>query len=290
MLIGAHVSPAGGPANAVARGVERGCDGDPDLQPEPARVEADGLQRRAGRGLPRGDGGQPRRRAADPRRLPAQRGHDRQGDPRQDARLADRLAARRATRSAPHAVVLHPGSRPGRQGRARRSSARARSSREALAESDALPAAPREHRGHRAARSGARSRSWPTLFEAAGGGDRAWACAWTPATCSPRATTSAPRTGCAGALDECDALVGAERLGSLHLNDSQTPLGSNRDRHADVGEGEIGRRGCAVFLSEPRFAELPCVLETPGPDRQGPTKAEITLTRRLLGQGTNRRR
>ena len=50
-----------------------------------------------------------------------------------------------------------------------------------------------------------------------------------------------------------DAAVGLDRLGSLHLNDSQTPLGSNRDRHATIGDGEIGRTGCAAFLSEPRF-------------------------------------
>ena len=95
--------------------------------------------------------------------------------------------------------------------------------------------------------------------------------------------------GLASVLDECVEIVGAGRVGSLHLNDSQTPLGSNRDRHADVGEGELGRRGCSVFLSEPRFAELPCVLETPGPDGHGPTRAQITLTRRLLGQGVKRR-
>ena len=93
----------------------------------------------------------------------------------------------------------------------------------------------------------------------------------------------------AGVMDRCLTIVGRGRLHCLHVNDSQTPLGSNRDRHADVGEGEIGRRGCAVFLSEPRFAELPCVLETPGPDGHGPTRAQITLTRRLLGQGVKRR-
>ncbi len=54
-------------------------------------------------------------------------------------------------------------------------------------------------------------------------------------------------------LDECDRVVGLDRLGSLHLNDSMTALGSNRDRHADIGDGEIGEDGCAVFLSEPRF-------------------------------------
>jgi deoxyribonuclease-4 len=90
-------------------------------------------------------------------------------------------------------------------------------------------------------------------------------------------------------VDRCAKIVGLRRLRCLHLNDSQTPLGSNRDRHADVGEGEIGRRGCAVFLSEPRFQDLPCVLETHGPDRQGPTKQEITRTRRLRAQGRRRR-
>ncbi len=93
-------------------------------------------------------------------------------------------------------------------------------------------------------------------------------------------------------LDECAALVGLERLGSLHLNDSMTPLGSNRDRHTNVGEGEIGMRGCAVFLSEPRFDGLPCVLETPGPHHSGPRAAEIALARTLRkrGQAARRRR
>jgi deoxyribonuclease-4 len=65
-------------------------------------------------------------------------------------------------------------------------------------------------------------------------------------------------------LDEFDRVVGLERLASLHINDSVTPLGSNRDRHANLGDGEIGREGCAAFLSEPRFEGLPCVLEGPG--------------------------
>jgi deoxyribonuclease IV len=83
--------------------------------------------------------------------------------------------------------------------------------------------------------------------------------------------------------------VGAGRVGSLHLNDSQTPLGSNRDRHADVGEGELGRRGCSVFLSEPRFDGLACVLETPGRNRSGPTRRDLALTRRLRTDGQRRR-
>ena len=47
-------------------------------------------------------------------------------------------------------------------------------------------------------------------------------------------------------LDDCVKQVGRGRVGSLHLNDSQTPLGSNRDRHANVGDGELGRKGCSV--------------------------------------------
>ena len=63
-------------------------------------------------------------------------------------------------------------------------------------------------------------------------------------------------------LREATSKLGRGRIHSLHLNDSQTPLGSNRDRHANIGEGELGESGCAAFLSEPRFEDLPCVLET----------------------------
>ncbi|MBW3609729.1 MAG: endonuclease, partial [Actinobacteria bacterium] len=84
--------------------------------------------------------------------------------------------------------------------------------------------------------------------------------------------------------------VGLERLGSLHLNDSQMPLRSNVDRHANIGEGELGEDGCAVFLSEPRFQGLPLVLETPGPERSGPTAEELALTRALRERGLAARR
>ena len=81
-------------------------------------------------------------------------------------------------------------------------------------------------------------------------------------------------------LDDFDAASALERLGSLHLNDSQTPLGSNGDRHANPGEGELGREGCAAFLSEPRFEGLPCVLELNGPE-----KKDIRLARKLRKEG-----
>ena len=101
--------------------------------------------------------------------------------------------------------------------------------------------------------------------------------------------SAAPEALCA-VLDRCDALVGLERLGSLHLNDSQTPLGSNVDRHANIGEGELGEAGCAVFLSEPRFDGLPLVLETPGANHSGPTAEGILWTRTLRERGLAARR
>ena len=83
-------------------------------------------------------------------------------------------------------------------------------------------------------------------------------------------------------LDDCERAVGVGRLRSLHLNDSQTPLGSNRDRHANIGEGELGLEGARAFVNAPRFAGLPCVLETPGPDRSGPTAEELALVMSLI--------
>jgi deoxyribonuclease-4 len=73
-------------------------------------------------------------------------------------------------------------------------------------------------------------------------------------------------------LDELDETIGLDRLKALHINDSQTTLGSNRDRHANVGEGEIGA-GMASFLGRPRMQGLPAILETPGHEGKG-TDAE----------------
>jgi deoxyribonuclease-4 len=128
------------------------------------------------------------------------------------------------------------------------------------------------------------------LLAAAGGDQRLGVCL---DSCHLLASGYDIRTidGVTQVLDDFDATVGLDRLRSLHLNDSLTPLGSNRDRHADIGEGEIGETGSAAFLSEPRFDTLPCVLETPGPDRQGPTKQELALCAKLRkrGQATRRR-
>lgn len=87
------------------------------------------------------------------------------------------------------------------------------------------------------------------------------------------------------AVDDLDRLVGLERLRALHVNDSAVPMGANRDKHANVGEGEMGPRGIATFLSEPRFEGLPALLETPGPEKRGADPAEVQRARNLRAEG-----
>jgi deoxyribonuclease-4 len=85
-------------------------------------------------------------------------------------------------------------------------------------------------------------------------------------------------------LDELDAKIGVDRVRALHLNDSQMPFGSNRDRHANVGEGLIGE-GMASFLGHPRLQDLPCTLETPGHDGKGVDEQCLASARRLHEAG-----
>ena len=71
------------------------------------------------------------------------------------------------------------------------------------------------------------------------------------------------------AVADLDRQVGLDRLRCLHVNDSLTPLGSNRDRHDSVGAGLIGN-GLATFLGHPAFQGLPAILETGRADGDGP--------------------
>ena len=88
-------------------------------------------------------------------------------------------------------------------------------------------------------------------------------------------------------LDELDASIGLARLQALHINDSAVELGSNRDRHANVGEGLIGER-LSAFLGRPRLQELPAVLETAGHEGKGPDALCMRELERLwrLGVGS----
>ncbi len=281
MLIGAHVSPAGGPAMAVERGIERGASAIQIFNQNPrawkpreytadeiaayhaaiAVSDVDALLIHAVY-LLNCASDDAEIRANTLRSLIA------------SLRAGDMLAA--------HAVVLHPGS--AKTGDVDEAISRAGEViAEALTESEGCPL----HLENTAGSGATLGRSFAqlaTLIEVAGGDERLGVCL---DSCHLLASGYEIRTEQAlgEVLDECAELVGLERLGSLHLNDSQTPLGSNVDRHANVGEGELGPDGCAVFLSEPRFDGLPLVLETPGPRRSGPTAEELELTRALRARG-----
>jgi deoxyribonuclease-4 len=88
-------------------------------------------------------------------------------------------------------------------------------------------------------------------------------------------------------LDDVDARIGLDRLRVLHANDSKAPLGSNRDRHDNIGEGLIGE-GLGQFLSHPKLQELPVLLEVPGLDGKGPNADEIRKLRELHGRWISR--
>ena len=81
-------------------------------------------------------------------------------------------------------------------------------------------------------------------------------------------------------LDELDREIGLDRLRALHVNDSKTPLGSNVDRHDNVGEGLLGEK-LGVFLGNPRLQGLPAILEVPGQDGHGPDATQIAATKEL---------
>jgi deoxyribonuclease-4 len=89
--------------------------------------------------------------------------------------------------------------------------------------------------------------------------------------------------------DEFDAKIGLDRLHCLHVNDSAVPLAGNRDKHAPLTEGELGRKGLSAFLSEPRFERLPALLEGPGPEGKAVDAGQVQLARRLRKQGLKRR-
>jgi deoxyribonuclease-4 len=69
--------------------------------------------------------------------------------------------------------------------------------------------------------------------------------------------------GYAETFAQFDALLGIEHLHCIHLNDSQYDLGEERDRHEHIGEGYVGLEGFRQLVNDPRFADLPMLLETP---------------------------
>jgi deoxyribonuclease-4 len=84
-----------------------------------------------------------------------------------------------------------------------------------------------------------------------------------------------------------DGSIGLDRLRCLHVNDSKTPLGSNRDRHENIGDGLIGEK-LTVFLGHPKLQGLPALLEVPGHDGKGPDLQQMTKLREMYARATKR--
>ena len=80
-------------------------------------------------------------------------------------------------------------------------------------------------------------------------------------------------------LEEFDKIIGLDRLKAIHLNDSLNTLGSHKDRHAKIGEGNIGIEAITKIINHPKLRDLPFFLETPN-DLEGYGK-EIKLLREL---------
>jgi deoxyribonuclease-4 len=185
-----------------------------------------------------------------------------------------------------HAVVLHAGSAlKGDPGEAIKRAGPLIA--EALERTDGCPL----HLENTAGAGGTLGRSFEelgALLEAAGGHDRLGVCL---DSCHLFASGYDIRSeaGLDAMFEQLDAEVGRERLGSLHVNDSVTPLGSNRDRHAPLGDGEIGEAGCATFLSEPRFEGLPAIFEGPGIGGKQVEPEDIQIMRRLREAGLSAR-
>ena len=88
-------------------------------------------------------------------------------------------------------------------------------------------------------------------------------------------------------VGELDESIGLDRLRCLHVNDAKAELGSNRDRHANLLEGELGEQ-LRTFLTHPAFAGLPAILETPGAKGKGADAAEVAKLRELAGSSSSR--
>jgi deoxyribonuclease-4 len=281
MLIGAHVSPAGGLPKAIARGVERDCQAIQIFNQSPRQWKPTSY---------RDEDVVAFREAMADSPIEAVLIHavyllncaseDEQIRAKSLASLTYSLRVGHAIGA--RAVILHPGS--AKTGHVGEAIARAGETiAAALADSEGCEL----HLENTAGAGGTLGRSFEELAElidAAGSSKRLGVCL---DSCHLLASGYDIRTPekMTAVLRECSRTLGRGAVRSLHLNDSQTPLGSNRDRHANIGKGELGRKGCAAFLSAPSLQKLPCVLETPGENREGPSRKEIALAMRLRDQG-----
>lgn len=78
-------------------------------------------------------------------------------------------------------------------------------------------------------------------------------------------------------LKSFDEIVGLKYLLCIHINDSKNPMGSHKDRHENIGYGEIGFEALAKYVHDPRLINIPKILETPYYDGKPPYKKEIEM-------------
>ena len=283
MLIGAHVSTAGGLATAIERGVERDCQAIQIFNQSPRMWRPTNYSEEDIAAF---------REAQAASSIDAVLIHAvylvnaASEDPEivQKSRVALTHALQTGDAIDAHCVVLHPGSAKG--GDVDAAIARAgKVIAETLAESERCPL----YLENTAGAGGTLGRSFEelaALIDAAGDDARLGICLDSAHLFGSGYEIRTP-DALASMLDKGLATVGPDRLGALHLNDSQAKLGSNRDRHAVLGEGELGDAGCAVFISEPRFDDLPCVLET-GADGP-PNREEVEHAKELRKRGLRQR-
>jgi deoxyribonuclease IV len=286
MLIGAHVSTAGGLVQAHARGVERGCEAiqvfnqSPRMW-RPTRWKDEDIAEF----LELMDGGPIRSVLIHAVYLINTASEDKDLRAKSIASLVHAL--RMGDAIGADGVVVHPGS--ALKGAKDKALVRAgRAVKEALAESDGCTLLLEDTAGS-GATLGRSFDELAELIDVAGGKGRLGICL---DSCHLLASGYDVRTAdhLERVVDECDEKVGLDRLKCLHVNDSKTKLGSNADRHAPLGTGELGARGCAAFLSEPRFENLPSLFEGPGFAGHGPEKEDIQRMRELRRNGLRSRK
>jgi deoxyribonuclease-4 len=109
-------------------------------------------------------------------------------------------------------------------------------------------------------------------------------------TCHAFAAGYAIHEDFSGFLSEVEERLGISAVGCFHLNDSVRPFGSRRDRHAHIGEGEIGLAMFERMLTEPRIHAIPMVVETDPEDEMEGHRRDLNVLRGLVGLKKKRRR
>lgn len=91
--------------------------------------------------------------------------------------------------------------------------------------------------------------------------------------------------GAKAAFDRFDDVIGLKRLVAVHCNDSKAGLGSRVDRHEHLGKGKIGLAPFRFLMTDPRFAAIPKVLETPKGKEMAEDRVNLGILRKLAGKG-----